>query len=135
MNISINSMGASCFCLKPSKINFGNKKGEENVMGQVPNSKNLTNEELNIINNDNPMSKIKSKEETIQDLKQIEEIKGLEKIIRNEINVFANSTTNSRGVAILTDFALGVKPTELFHDPEENFLFIRTVIQNNQMLL
>ena len=46
-------------------------------------------------------------------------------------DVFANSTTNSRGVAILMDFALGVKPTELFHDPEENFLFIRTVIQNN----
>ena len=45
------------------------------------------------------------------------------------------SSTNSRGVAILTDFALRVKPTELFHDPEENFLFIRTVIHNTQMLL
>ena len=50
-------------------------------------------------------------------------------------DVFANSTMNSRGVAILTDCALGVTPTESFSDPEENFLFIRTVINNTQLLL
>ena len=42
---------------------------------------------------------------------------------------------NSRGVAILTDCSLGVLPTEFFRDPEENFLFIRTSINNNQLLL
>ena len=50
-------------------------------------------------------------------------------------DVFANSTMNSRGVAILTDCSLGVLPTESFRDPEENFLFIRTSINNNQLLL
>ena len=47
----------------------------------------------------------------------------------------ANSTKNSRGVAILTDTALGVVPLNVFMDPEENFLFIKAEIKGTLVLL
>ena len=50
-------------------------------------------------------------------------------------DVFANSMKNSRGVAILTDTALGVVPLNMFRDPEENFLFIKAEIKGTLVLL
>ena len=50
-------------------------------------------------------------------------------------DVFTNSTSNSRGVAILTDTALCISPIDTFRDPEENFIFIKTKINDNLMLL
>ena len=50
-------------------------------------------------------------------------------------DLFANSMKNSRGVAILTDTALGVVPLNMFRDPEENFLFIKAEIKGTLVLL
>ena len=50
-------------------------------------------------------------------------------------DVFVNSRTNSRGVAILTDTALRVSPQETFTDPEENFIFLKTELKGVPVLL
>ena len=50
-------------------------------------------------------------------------------------DVFTNSASNSRGVAILTDTALCIIPMDTFRDPEENFIFIKAKINNNLVLL
>ena len=50
-------------------------------------------------------------------------------------DVFTNSTTNSRGVAILTDTALCISPMDTFCDPEENFIFIKAKINDTLLLL
>ena len=50
-------------------------------------------------------------------------------------DVFANSESNSRGVAILTAVELGITPTTVHIDPEENFIFIRTSLLGKNLLL
>ena len=50
-------------------------------------------------------------------------------------DVFTNSSTNSRGVAILTDTALCIIPIDTFCDPEENFIFIKAKINGTLLLL
>ena len=50
-------------------------------------------------------------------------------------DVFVNSRSNSRGVAILTDTALRVSPQETFTDPEENFIFLKTELKGVPVLL
>ena len=50
-------------------------------------------------------------------------------------DVFVNSRSNSRGVAILTDTALRVSLQETFIDPEENFIFLKTELKDVLVLL
>ena len=50
-------------------------------------------------------------------------------------DLFANSSTNSRGVAILADSNLHLVPIRTYSDPEENFLFIRANINGCAVLL
>ena len=50
-------------------------------------------------------------------------------------DVYTNSKSNSRGVAILIDTAMGVSPQETFLDPEENFLFLKININSTPVLL
>ena len=50
-------------------------------------------------------------------------------------DVFANSESNSRGVAILTAVELGITPTTVHIDPEENFISIRTSLLGKNLLL
>ena len=50
-------------------------------------------------------------------------------------DLFANSSANSRGVAILADSNLQLAPVRTYSDPEENFLFIKAKINGCAVLL
>ena len=49
--------------------------------------------------------------------------------------VFANSNSNSRGVAILTAAELNINTISIHIDPEENFIFIHTQYMGQDLLL
>ena len=49
--------------------------------------------------------------------------------------VFANSDSNSRGVAILTAVELNITAISTHIDPEENFIFIHTQYMGQDLLL
>ena len=50
-------------------------------------------------------------------------------------DVYANSSKNSRGVAILIDTSLNLQPEESYSDPEENFLVIKLTIKGIPFLI
>jgi hypothetical protein len=49
--------------------------------------------------------------------------------------VYANSSKNSRGVAILISFDINIDITETCMDPEENYIFLRVNYMNQKLLL
>ena len=71
--------------------------------------------------------------------KGVSGISRLKNSLRNSIgrkyNVLANLSSNSRGVAILSDTTLDLVSLHTYSDPEENFLFVKTIVNGTNLLL